>query len=175
MGPALLFEVTMRANAAGIAQFMGDPSNTTAAETVLKDDDHALDVEELRFGATELRILPTSDFVTAAVDDSFPDGLDSEGNVIVNGSAQRSRLYVLDNDNLGITDSITEFGLLTGPAKGIVLVENNGTPSDLQDDYLSYRPNFGQSGLGEFQLLCGDQRGCDDLRGCDHRSWQPEY
>ena len=152
VGPELLFEVTMRANAAGIAQFMGDPSNTVAAETVLFDDDDALNVEQLRFGSTELTILPSSEFVTAAVDDSFPDGLDSEGNVIINSSPQRSRLYVLDNDNLGITGTITEFGLVTGPSKGIVIVEDNGT-TDLQDDYLSYRPNFGESGLESFSYF----------------------
>ncbi|MGI9466538.1 MAG: Ig-like domain-containing protein [Rubripirellula sp.] len=152
----VLFEATMRANASGIAQFMGDPSNSLQAESVLFDEDEALTIQQLRFNSTQLTILPSSEFVTAAVDDSFPDGLDSLGNVIVNSgssSAERSVLDVLENDNFGGTGVITEFGLQDGPSKGIVLVENNGTPNDLGDDYLSYQPNTNASGLEEFSYF----------------------
>ncbi|MCH1440065.1 MAG: dockerin type I domain-containing protein [Rubripirellula sp.] len=155
-GPVVLFEATMRANASGIAQFMGDPANTPQAESVLLEEDEALTIQELRFNSTQLTILPSSDFVTAAVDDSFPDGLDSNGNVIVNSgslSSERSVLNVLENDNLGITGTITEFGLQDGPSKGIVLVEDNDTPNDLGDDYLSYQPNTNASGLEEFSYF----------------------
>ena len=155
-GSVVLFEATMRANAAGIAQFMGDPANTPQAECVLFDEDEALTIQQLGFNSTQLTILPSSDFVTAAVDDSFPDGLDSNGNVIVNSgnlSAERSVLKVLENDNLGITGTITEFGLQDGPSKGIVLVEDNGTPNDLGDDYLSYQPNTNATGLEEFSYF----------------------
>ena len=152
-GSAVLFEATMRANAAGIAVFAGDPANTLEAECVLFDENTALDLAQLRFNSTQLTILPDSEFITAAVDDSFPDGLDSNGDVIVNSSPQRSVLDVLDNDNLGMNGTITEFDVLTGASKGIVLVEDNGTPNDLEDDYLSYRPNAGASGLEEFSYF----------------------
>ena len=152
-GPAVLFEATMRANAAGIAVFAGDPANTLEAECILFDENTALDLAQLRFNSTQLTILPDSEFITAAVDDSFPDGLDSNGDVIVNSSPQRSVLDVLDNDNLGMNGTITEFDVLTGASKGIVLVEDNGTPNDLEDDYLSYRPNAGASGLEEFSYF----------------------
>ncbi|HBV63729.1 MAG TPA: adhesin [Rhodopirellula sp.] len=155
-GPEILFEATMRANAAGIAQFMGDPANTLQAESVLFGEDEALTLQELRFNSTQLTILPSSDFVTAAVDDSFPDGLDSNGNVIVNtgsSSAERSVLDVLANDNLGVTGTITEFGLQDGPSKGIVLREDNGTPNDFGDDYFSYQPNTSANGLEEFSYF----------------------
>ncbi|MDE0863153.1 MAG: Ig-like domain-containing protein [Rubripirellula sp.] len=152
-GKTKLFDVTMRANAAGIAQFMGDPANTAPAETVLILEDDALLVEQLRFGQTELTILPTSDYLTVAVDDSFPDGLDSDGNVIINSSPARSRLFVLQNDNLGVTGTITEFGLVNQPTKGIAIIEDNGTPSNFADDYVSYRPNFAETGLEEFSYF----------------------
>ncbi len=155
-GPEVLFEATMRANASGIAQFMGDPANTLQAESILFGEDEALTIQQLRFNSTQLTILPSSEFVTAAVDDSFPDNLDSNGNVIVNTgnpSSERSVLDVLDNDNLGVTGIITEFGLQDGPSKGVVIVENNGTPNDLGDDYLSYQPNTNASGLEEFSYF----------------------
>ncbi len=152
-GKTKLFDVTMRANAAGIAQFMGDPANTAPAETVLIHEDDALLVEQLRFGQIELTILPTSDYLTVAVDDSFPNGLDSDGNVITNGSPARSRLFVLQNDNLGVTGTITEFGLVNQPTKGIAIIEDNGTPSNFADDYVSYRPNFAETGLEEFSYF----------------------
>ena len=117
---------------------------------LLFDENTALDLAQLRFNSTQLTILPDSEFITAAVDDSFPDGLDSNGDVIVNSSPQRSVLDVLDNDNLGMNGTITEFDVLTGASKGIVLVEDNGTPNDLEDDYLSYRPNDWL----RIQLLC---------------------
>jgi hypothetical protein len=152
-GPAVLFEATMRANASGIAQFMGDPTDTPQGESVLFGEDDALTIQQLRFNSTQLTILPSSEFVTAAVDDSFPDGLDSNGDVIVNSSPSRSILNVLENDNLGVTGTITEFDLLTNPSQGIILVEHNGTPTDFQDDYLSYRPNVGASGLEQFSYF----------------------
>ncbi|MDC0326177.1 Ig-like domain-containing protein [bacterium] len=152
-GTAVLFQATMRANASGIAQFQGDPTDSPQAESALYGEDVALTIQQLRFNTAQLTILPSSEFVTAAVDDSFPDGLDSNGDVITNSSPNRSVLDVLDNDNLGITGTITEFDLLTNSSKGIVLVEDNGTPSDLQDDYLSYRPNTGASGLEEFSYF----------------------
>ena len=120
---------------------------------MLFGEDDALTIQQLRFNSTQLTILPSSEFVTAAVDDSFPDGLDSNGDVIVNSSPSRSILNVLENDNLGVTGTITEFDLLTNPSQGIILVEDNGTPTDFQDDYLSYRPNVGASGLEQFSYF----------------------
>ena len=151
--PVTLFEATMRANAAGIAQFMGDPTNTPQAETILFDEDEALTIQQLRFNSTQLTVLPSSEFVTAAVDDSFPDNLDSLGDVIINSSPERSVLRVLDNDNLGITGTITEFDLQDNPSKGTAFVDDNGTPNDLGDDFISYKPNTGATGLEQFSYF----------------------
>ena len=152
-GPVTLFEATMRANAAGIAQFMGDPTNTPQAETILFDEDEALTIQQLRFNSTQLTVLPSSEFVTAAVDDSFPDNLDSLGDVIINSSPERSVLRVLDNDNLGITGTITEFDLQDNPSKGTAFVDDNGTSNDFGDDFISYKPNTGATGLEQFSYF----------------------
>ncbi len=155
-GAVVLFEATMRANASGIAEFSGDPANTLQSECVLFGENDALTIQQLRFNSTQLTILPDSEFPTAAVDDSFPDGLDSNGNVIVNNgslSSPRSVLNVLENDNLGENGTITEFGLLDNSSLGVVLVEDNGTPNDLSDDYLSYQPNNNANGLEQFSYF----------------------
>ena len=155
-GAVVLFEATMRANASGIAEFSGDPANSLQSECVLFGENDALTIQQLRFNSTQLTILPDSEFPTAAVDDSFPDGLDSNGNVIVNNgslSSPRSVLNVLENDNLGENGTITEFGLLDNSSLGVVLVEDNGTPNDLSDDYLSYQPNNNANGLEQFSYF----------------------
>ena len=152
-GAQVLFRAKMRANAAGIAQFAGDPADRLESESILVGEDDALTVQQLGFGSTQLRISSISDVgLIAAVDDSFPDGRDSNGIPITNENA-RNVLDVLSNDNLGITGTILEFGLLDGASKGVVFVEDNGTPSDLSDDYLSYQPNTGENGLEEISYF----------------------
>jgi hypothetical protein len=155
-GPAELFTLRMRAVSPGVAVFQADPADTDdqpISETVVLGSDVALLPRQLRLGTTELLILPDSDNFTSAIDDSFPDGLDSNGNPIVNSSVNRNRLDVLRNDNLGPTGIIREFGLVTSPTKGNVFIDDNGTPGNLNDDFFSYRANTNANGLDSFTYL----------------------
>ena len=152
-GPVELFTIRMRAIAPGVAQFLADPADELVSETVLLSEDVALTLTQIGLGRTELVILPRSDNFTIAVDDSFADTRDSNGNLIISSAAQRNRLDVLNNDNLGETGNIQEFGLVTNPTFGNVFIDNNGTPENLNDDFLSYRANLGANGLERFTYV----------------------
>ncbi|TWT53763.1 Dockerin type I repeat protein [Rubripirellula amarantea] len=160
-GPVELFTLRMVALSPGVAQFIGDPADADVSETVILASDDALLVNEQRYGRAELIILPASDNFTSAIDDSFPDGRDSDGNLIVNSAVNRNRLDVLGNDNLGPTGTIREFGLVTNPSFGTVIIEDNGTPDNLNDDYFSYRANGNANGLERFTYLIVTE---DDVR-----------
>ena len=128
-GPVELFTIRMQANSPGVAIFQADPADNLISESVLLGDDVALEVNQLRLGSTQLLILPSSSNFTAAVDDSFPEGLDSDGNLIQSaGASPNARLDILGNDNLGTTGTITEFGILTNPTMGTLSINDNGTP-----------------------------------------------
>lgn len=152
-GPTELFTVRMQATSPGVAIFQADPADQPISETVVLGSDVALTVNQLRLGTAELLILPESGDFTAAVDDSFPEGLDSDGNIISNAHPTANRLDILRNDNLGPTGTIREFGILTSPAMGTVTINDNGTPSNLNDDYVDYRANPNASGLDSFTYL----------------------
>ena len=152
-GPEVLFTLKMRAVSPGIAIFQTDPADDGVSETVLLSEDSALTVNQLRFGSTELTISPSSEFFTAAVDDSYPLGRDSDGNLIDSSTgASGFRLDVLRNDNLGTTGIIREVGLVTSPSLGSATFNDNGTPDNLNDDYINYSPN-GFSGLERFKYV----------------------
>lgn len=152
-GPVELFTLTMRAVSPGVAVFTGDPADEAVSETTVLGSDVALTPAELRLGRTELLIAPASNNFTSAIDDSFPEGRDSDGNLITNASANRNRLNVLGNDNLGPTGTIREFGLVTEPSLGNVIIDDNGTPNNLNDDFFSYRANANANGLEQFTYL----------------------
>ncbi len=152
-GPEELFTVRMRATSPGIAIFQADPADTSISETIVLGSDVALTVNQLRLGSAELLILPDTGDFTAAVDDSFPDGLDSDGNLISNSFATANRLDVLANDNLGPTGNIREFGIVTNPAMGSISINDNGTPANLNDDFIDYRANVNANGLDSFTYL----------------------
>jgi large repetitive protein len=152
-GPVELFTLRMRAVSPGVAVFASDPADAAVSETTVLASDTALTPSQLRLGRTELLISPASDDFAAAIDDSFPSGFDSLGNPISAASLNRNRLDVLANDNLGPTGRIRELGLVTNPALGNVFFDNNGTPSNLNDDFLSYRPVEGANGLERFTYL----------------------
>src|SRR5690606_35437455 len=92
----------------------------------------ALADRELRLGISELIISPSSTAFTSAIDDAYPNGRDSLGNLIRAGVP--ARLDVLDNDILGATGTITEFFLVTQPNQGIAGVE---------DGLITYTPDSG--------------------------------
>ena len=73
--------------------------------------------------------------------------------MIDDSTVARNRLNVLANDNLGATGTIREFGLVTNPTLGTVLIDDNGTLGTLNDDFLSYRPNQNANGLERFTYV----------------------
>jgi len=152
-GAVELFTVRMQATSPGVAIFQADPADKPISETVVLGSDVALTPSQLGLGSAELLILPESGVFTAAVDDSYPDGLDSDGNLISNLSSGPNRLDVLGNDNLGPTGIIREFGIQTSPSMGTVSINDNGTPLNLNDDYIDYRANSGASGLDSFTYV----------------------
>ncbi len=149
----VLFTITMRATGTGVAIFQADPADEDVSETLLLNSLSALDAGDLRLGRTELVITPASNNFTSAIDDSFPDGRDSNGNLIA--SPNTAQLRVLDNDLirrqessttppvLGAPLAITEFEVLTVAKFGTAVV-NPG------DDFISYTPRSGASGLESF-------------------------
>ncbi len=145
--PVELLTVTMQATSPGVAIFQADPADNVVSETAVLGDDQALEDRQLRLGKTELTILPSTTVVAAAIDDSFPDGFDSDGNLILNNSATPARLDVLANDNFGATGTIAEFGIGTAPGLGNANVNQNGTPLDPNDDFIEYVGNLNANGF----------------------------
>ena len=152
-GPAVLFTVTMQAVSPGVAVFQADPADEVVSETILLGQGNPLLVNQQRLGRTELLIAPASPNFTAAVDDSYPDGRDSNGNLITATSLNPAALRVLANDDLGDTGVIREFGIVTAPSLGNIVINNNGTPTDLNDDFIDYRANVGANGFDRFTYV----------------------
>lgn len=150
-GPVELFTLKMRAVSPGVAVFQADPADALVSETAVLASDTALTPSQLRLGNAELLIVPASDNFTSAIDDSFPAGVDSNGNQIVTGAV--NRLDVLRNDNLGPTNTVREFGIVTAPSLGSVVIDNNGTPTNLNDDFISYRANSNVNGFDRFTYV----------------------
>ncbi len=166
-GPVELFTVTMQAVAPGVAQFIGDPSENQLIETTVIGSDQGLTPSQLGFERTELLILPKSSNFTSAVEDSFPKGVDSNGNPISSGTTSPAVLRVLANDNLRVVDgqpaSITQRGLVSAPSLGTATFNDNGTPGNLNDDFISYRPFVGASGLEQFSYFIVDDEGSSSV------------
>lgn len=152
-GPVELFTLRLQAVSPGVAVFSTDPADNVVSETVVLGSDVALTPSDLRLGTTELVILPSTDNFTSAIDDSFADGRDSDGAIISSSIAGRNRLDVIDNDNLGPTGVVREFGIVTAPSFGDVFIDDNNTPNNLNDDFLSYRANDNVSGLERFSYV----------------------
>lgn len=152
-GPAELFTIRLLAISPGVAQFLANPADDPESETIVLAQDTALTVSQLRLGTAELLIVPATDNFSSAIDDAFPLGTDSNGAPINATSANRSVLDVLGNDNLGPTGTIREFGIVTNPSLGNVFIDDNGTPGNLNDDFLSYRSNINANGLERFTYV----------------------
>ncbi|NND98981.1 MAG: cadherin-like domain-containing protein, partial [Pirellulaceae bacterium] len=148
---AELFTISMQALSPGVAVFQTDPADNVVSETAVIGANEALLVNELGFGKTELVIFPSSTNFTSAIDDSFGDGKDSNGVAI--GTVSSSRLNVLANDNLGTTGTITERGIGLAPRMGRAAFNDNGTPSNLNDDYVEFFPDGNASGFDQFTYL----------------------
>ncbi|QDT13375.1 M57 family metalloprotease [Planctomycetes bacterium K23_9] len=154
-----LLTIGMVAAQPGIAVFQGDPANNIISETVVVGSDEIVPVNRLLFGAAELEILPGGTETSSAIDDSFPDNLDSLERSFGDSSVTSYRLNVLANDNLGPTDRIISRQILTEGGLGQATFNDNGTvvdPDDpstfknLNDDYIDYVPNNGAVGFESF-------------------------
>jgi hypothetical protein len=87
---------------------------------------------------------PSSNLPPVAVDDSATTALNTSVNVLV-----LSNDYDPDSDLLAI-DSKTD------GENGSVTLENNGTPGNTNDDFLTYTPNTGYSGQDTFTYTITD-------------------
>ncbi|PHQ33381.1 Ig-like domain-containing protein [Rhodopirellula bahusiensis] len=151
VGPAELFTVTMQAIGSGIAVFQADPSDAAVSETILIDESSALNFGQIRYGSVEVAIAPPGPDFPSALDDSFPQGFDSNGALIT--SVVESQLDVLDNDLLGTGGEVISFEINQGAANGVAIVRDNGTPSDPSDDYIGYTADIGFSGFDSFTYV----------------------
>lgn len=151
VGPEELFTVTLQAIGSGIAIFQADPADATVSETVLIEEDTALTFDQIRYGSVEVAIAPAGPDFPSALDDSFPQGVDSNGSSIT--STSESTLDVLDNDLLGTNGEVISFEINQGAANGVAIVRDNGTPGDLSDDYIGYTADIGFSGFDSFTYV----------------------
>ena len=83
--------------------------------------------------------------------DAFDDSVATLENMPVD-------INILGNDNdISASGTITT----TSPSNGNVEVDDNGTPNDLTDDFVTYTPNTGYVGSDLFTYtLCDDQSNC---------------
>jgi len=121
-GPIELFTVRFQAISPGIAVFASNPADEPVSETTVFNRMTELAVNELRLGIAELVISPSGNSFTSAIDDAYPNGVDSVGNNIRGG--QTAQLDVIANDLLGPTGAISEFFILTQPNFGVAEVSN---------------------------------------------------
>ena len=159
-GPVELLTVTMQAVSPGVAIFQADPPDNTVSDTTVIASDERLMPSEMRLGNAQLIILPTSDNFATAIDDSFPEGRDSDGNIIVGNASTPARLDVLSNDLFGPTNSLDEFGILTSPSLGNATINSNGT-ADPSDDVIEYVADVNANGFDTFTYFI---RSADGIR-----------
>jgi hypothetical protein len=147
-GTQELFTVTMLAVNPGIAEFVADPADTALSDVVLLNpSDNELTPQEIFFGRRQLTIVPSGSDFTFAVDDSYPDQIDSAGNPIVPGSG--AVLDVLANDNRGPTGEV-EIVNIGAASNGTPVLDDNGTPLNPNDDFIVYTPAATFNGVDQF-------------------------
>jgi large repetitive protein len=124
-GPIELFTVRMQAVGAGIAVFAGNPADDVGSETTLFERQGTVGAALQRLGMGEITISPAGGLFTSAIDDSFPNGIDSLGQQIRGGV--QSTLDVIANDILGETGVVDQFQLSTLPGLGVATIGPNNT------------------------------------------------
>ncbi len=85
-------------------------------------------------------------------------------NFVVTEDTSDNILNVLSNDDFGPDGpgSSVAISVTTGPAHGTVVVNDNGTPSDPTDDYLTYSPNPNYNGTDSLTYTLQDSDGSTD-------------
>ncbi len=100
--------------------------------------------------------------------DGVPDGCDVDINAendIIDGLENTSiQIDVLNNDTYGI-HGLDAFTITQQPAHGTVIIDDNGTPNDLTDDFLVYTPD--SSFVGKDTAL---YQICDSYHICSQAS-----
>jgi len=161
-GEIELFTVRFQAISPGVATFAANPADKPINETTVYNRNTKLAVNELRLGVSELVISPASDNFTSAIDDAYPDGLDSTGVRIASGRA--AQLDVLANDLLGPTNAISEFIIVTAPARGTATINGNIVLYTPHDNVINQFDSFtyaivtedGVRSTAEVTLFVGD-------------------
>jgi hypothetical protein len=88
----------------------------------------------------------TGDLLPLANDDSATTGIDAP-----------VAIDVLGDDAYG--DGLTQFTIVSGPANGGAVINDNNTPGLLDDDYVDYTPNPGFIGTDTFDYRITDPQG----------------
>ena len=167
-GPIELFTARFQAVAPGIASVAADPADEPINETTVFNRNTALLVRELRLGFSELVINPSGEAFTSAIDDAYPNGIDSNGAPIRAGSV--AKFEVLANDLLGPTNQVSEFQVVRAPAFGTAIVSNGliqYTPDGgVVDKYDSFTYQIvtadGVRSTAEVSLFVGDPQAAQD-------------
>ncbi len=148
-----LFTVTMKANGAGLATFKTDPADAAVSETTLitPSGPVVLNYDQITFDSVQIDISPPGDGFPVALDDSFPVGVDSQGQTIRPGTP--ARLDVLANDLISPGDVITGLTIKQAAGDGSVVRVDVGNDGNLNNDYLAYTPGIGASGFDSFTYI----------------------
>ncbi len=157
-GSAELLTIRFTAVNPGEARFDADPAESLPAEVTLVGVGAEEPNNRIRFGFAPLTILPAGAALPVAVDDAFSGGVDSLG-IPFAGDTQ-ARLNVLANDSLD-GGTLQSFTIISGPSEGTAVVNNNGTPGNLADDFVTYTPTATGTGFDSFQyaIVVGNEFG----------------
>ena len=71
-------------------------------------------------------------------------------------------IFVLANDSDPNSDPL-QIDSVTVPSNGSAVIDDNGTPGDTTDDYVTYTPNAGFGGVDTFDYTLGDGQGNTDV------------
>ena len=102
--------------------------------------------------------------VTVTVSDDNP--IAEDDNYTVSEDSRDNVLDILSNDYFG-NDGAGSVSVLSGPANGVVVLNDNNTPGDVSDDFYEYTPNADFFGTDSFQYqICDGDTPVGD-RDCD--------
>jgi len=148
--PTLFQKLTFTANAAGLAEFVGDPANQSPNTDVVlyNPPTSPVPVEKVRYLRSTIEVLPRGVELPFAVDDS-PAALPLNTTSVID---------VLRNDIVGTAGPI-QISSLTQPARGTVSIDTRGT-SSTSDDRIQFIPFSSTIGFSDqFTYTIMDTRG----------------
>ncbi|MGB7444257.1 MAG: Ig-like domain-containing protein [Coleofasciculaceae cyanobacterium] len=149
-GDALNLSIALQANN-GFAQVNDDLITYTPDTNFFGVDQFTYQVDDGKGGTTTAKVNVTVNAIPVASDDAVTTKQDTAINI-----------DLLDNDSDQDEDALN-FSLLTAPLHGTVLVNDNGTPDEESDDFVTYIPNAGYLGQDQFTYQIEDGRGGSDI------------